>query len=129
MIQHMDDLETAWLAGFLEGEGYFAINYQPNAKNPRLLYERIAITSTDRDVLEHVKELIGSGGIVGPLRVRKSTHTPTHQYMATGSFARNAMMKILPLMHKRRADRIRRVLAEVDAHRAARERHKHADGE
>lgn len=111
--EYVRKTDTYWLAGLLEGEGWFGVSRQPSAKNCRWMYPALAITSTDRDVLEHVKALVGAGSIVGPLPTRKTTHTPTHFYKTAGKRAETIMGEILPLMHERRARRIQEVLEEV----------------
>lgn len=52
----MTEIETAWLAGLLEGEGYFGtINSWVSGRCYR--YPRIGVNMTDRDVIDRVATL------------------------------------------------------------------------
>lgn len=55
-----DDL--AWIAGFLEGEGYFLTETSERG----YIRVLIGVTSTDLDVLEKLQHLVPEGSICGP---------------------------------------------------------------
>lgn len=59
------DPMLAWLAGLLEGEGYFC-------KDPLI----IALNMTDEDVVRKACHVAGCGSIIGPLPTRKAHHKP-----------------------------------------------------
>jgi hypothetical protein len=60
----MESHNLAWLAGFLEGEGYFTSNISAHG------YCRILIgaTSTDRDVLDHIWRIVPYSRLNGPYK-------------------------------------------------------------
>jgi len=59
-------LEKSWLAGFIDGEGYIGITFQrkketkQSAPSPRY-HPFLIIVNTNKEVLLHIKELIGEG--------------------------------------------------------------------
>lgn len=54
----MTELEKAWLAGFIDGEGCIGLQCI-NAHNKRYYLVRIQITQTNPDVLRHVAKITG----------------------------------------------------------------------
>jgi hypothetical protein len=59
--RNIDIHDRAWLAGFLEGEGFFSC--QVRAGYGRIM---IGVTSTDRDVVERLARLVPRSRIYGP---------------------------------------------------------------
>ena len=53
----MTDLESAWLAGLLEGEGYFQIT-KPRHHHPTQVVIRLSMT--DKDVVEKAAKLLNN---------------------------------------------------------------------
>lgn len=92
-----------WLAGFLEGEGWFG-----HRRNGDLV---IQVASVDRDTIDYLQSGLGFIG------TRKERQLPSGKvaYIWTLTNQRHAaglMMTLLPLMRARRAERIRECLAE-----------------
>jgi hypothetical protein len=52
--------EAAWLAGFLDGEGYIGISRRPRSDSGPY-QPKVQITSTNREVLERIKDWVGGG--------------------------------------------------------------------
>jgi hypothetical protein len=103
----VDVNDLSWVAGFLEGEGCFDVNH-PEKRGG---YPRIQITSTDVDVLEKFKRIVGFGGLDGPHKVRRATHRPTYRWTSSESAKVIALMRdIYPMMGSRRRERIEFVL-------------------
>jgi ERCC4-related helicase len=98
----MTDIEAAWLAGFLEGEGCFV--YRGNSP-------KVQVCSTDKDVIEKAAALmmdlvkINTSARPAP---RKTVYTT----MACGNRAIKVMSAILPYMCTRRAEKIRSILQQ-----------------
>ena len=94
-----------WLAGLLEGEGCFALNYQN--KN-RYRYPLITLGMTDQDTVQHAADLMG----VVRIGRKKSHagHKQMHEMRLSGSRAAKVMLEVLPYMSERRSQRIRKVL-------------------
>ena len=58
MISEANRVDRAWVAGIFEGEGSIHTNGYYN-----YLYPKVGIVSTDLDVIERVKEIVGFGKI------------------------------------------------------------------
>lgn len=93
----LQEKELYWLAGLLEGEGYF----QTKKKTSPL----IALEMTDEDIMKRVCSLIGTS-YCKP-KVRKPTHKQSFKTTLKGAKAIDLMKQILPIMGERRAQRIR----------------------
>ena len=52
----MDKIQTAWIAGLLEGEGYFGFS-----KTRRFPY--VSIEMTDRDVIQRASIVMDAGNV------------------------------------------------------------------
>lgn len=70
---NIDQNQFFWLAGLLEGEGCFSVRQDGQRRSPKVL-----INMTDKDVIERVAALVGSG--IRPLRLDKVGLQP--QYSA-----------------------------------------------
>ncbi len=97
-----------WLAGLLEGEGYFGtINSWVKGKCYR--YPRIGLSMVDRDVVEHVGQLWDV-----KVQTVKNGHgrLPIHRVYLIGSRAAELMKQLRPLMGNRRREMIDLTLEE-----------------
>lgn len=100
--------DIAWIAGLLEGEGYFS---HPRAGNKFCATIRLAMT--DRDVIDRAAVLMGAGsrGHVGVHTKPSATRQCVYGFTLHGKYAIAWMMTILPFMGDRRAIRIREAIA------------------
>lgn len=97
----MTDTEIAWLAGWLEGEGYFGYNNGSPF---------IRAKSVDYDTLLKVQATAGKGNI----RVEhtdKEHHKDTWEWAVFGINAVNVMLAIRDYMGERRTSKIDRALS------------------
>jgi len=92
-----------WLAGLLEGEGYFA------STGTGRRYAAICLQMTDRDVVERAAGLLGSRVTFQLKRPGQTKHV--WRTTAGGHRAIGWMMTLYPLMGERRKAQIRLVLA------------------
>lgn len=90
-----------WLAGFLEGEGYFGLR-----RGGKDLV--IQVGGVDRDVIEKAQRIMGCRTIKP--RQLKSGKTFFHLTLCAQAEAAQLMEALLPLMGERRADVIRSAL-------------------
>ena len=97
------DQEWIWLAGLLEGEGYFGATKQNESRRMSL---RVTLNMTDRDVVEHAHRIVGSDVKIGENRKRPAGWNTTFSIQWIGSDAEWIMRTILPLMGERRKARI-----------------------
>lgn len=100
--------EVAWLAGLLEGEGYFSISWQ---------YSRpsfgISCKMTDKDVLEEARRIAG-GKLYGP-RFNGPGKKPFWVWQINHrASVRNLLVALRPTMGRRRAARIDLILTTMD---------------
>lgn len=100
----MTDLELAWLAGLLEGEGSFLRPPPSDLKRPR-----ISIEMTDEDVMQRVADLVGLK-LVRP-RIRQVHWKPSFRLAIRGPKAVDLMKRLYPLMGKRRQEQIDQALS------------------
>ena len=106
-LKKMRATDTAWLAGWLEGEGCFNV---ASVNGSRMA--RIAAGSTDRDILDYALTITGVGNIT--LRKRGPTNVkPLWMWSVNAQDdVRALMVRILPWMGERRTQKIRAIMAE-----------------
>src|SRR6266571_8681010 len=95
--------DIAWVAGFLEGEGYFGINGHS---------VRIYVNQTDKDSVEKLRDIISPESNIG-FQSRKhygDKHQDIYRFWCYGTVAVGWMMTIYPMMGKRRKEAIRETL-------------------
>ena len=103
----LDDYQLAWLAGLLEGEGYFGIiRSKSNGKTYR--YARIGISMTDRDVVARVAALLDAS--VASVKPSGVSRLPQFRAVLVGQKAVTLMCAMYPLMGERRRRQIEKVL-------------------
>jgi hypothetical protein len=110
----MTKTETAWVAGFLEGEGCFTNNKVQGRE-----YPCIQVATCDRDVLEKFISIIGHGRVRGPYasQQRKAHHLPQYRFSVSGKRAAAIMRAIYPHMGERRKAAIEPWLEVFDLRR------------
>lgn len=94
----MTDIEIAWLAGILEGEGCFAINRTP----------KITLSMTDADIIQRVASMCHKKVYTVP--PRKDGWKTVYRVEVFGEQAIELMRKILPHMGQRRSKKINEVI-------------------
>jgi hypothetical protein len=96
------DAETAWLAGILEGEGYFGIKHGRKTL-------QIMCQMTDLDVLERLQ--VRFGGYITLTKKRKEHHRESWMWAIHGEPAHLVICEIYDLMSGRRRAKIDESLA------------------
>ncbi len=106
----MTDLEIAWFAGLLEGEGWFRayLSSQHPSWRPRLL---VGLKMNDRDVVERAAALVGGKTKIRTERPREIKWSDSYRIEWNGKDAEHVMRTILPYMGQRRSAKIRECLA------------------
>jgi hypothetical protein len=95
----------AWVAGLIEGEGWISPGPQTKSRKPV-----VAASSTDKDVLDRLRYLVGDGAIY-PLKPRKSSHKPSWQWsVGSRRGVYRVLGQILPMLGARRSERAKYVL-------------------
>lgn len=95
----MNEIEAAWLAGLLDGEGYFCYQGTP----------WVRLSMTDKDVVERAAAVMDTH--CHPMAWRKHRTKQDFRANVCGGRAIYVMNRILPYMGKRRSAKIREVLA------------------
>lgn len=97
----MTEIELAWLAGLLEGEGCFS--YRADRDCPV-----VEVKMVDLDVINRVGELFGR--TVWMVPAQGENRQDQWRTKIQGEPARELMRRLLPLMGERRSARIRALL-------------------
>lgn len=95
----MTEVELAWLAGLLEGEGSFLKGPPSSTNRPR-----IAVEMTDEDVIRRAAQLVGVGYVGSSKRDPK--WKPTFRITVRGRSSVSLMKLLRPLMGARRQQQI-----------------------
>ena len=101
----MTNIELAWLAGLLEGEGWFRMG------GNSIGTPGVSIQMTDEDIVRKASRLMKSLSIT-----RRNMGKNNKTAFSTSVYGDNAielMKNIMPFMGKRRTERILQVLAEA----------------
>ena len=93
--------KIAWAAGLFEGEGCITSHAGATKLSPR--YLRLALASTDEDVVRQFHEIVGLGSVGGPYGPYKGkTKKPHWQWHAATQKADQALTVLLPYLGERR---------------------------
>jgi hypothetical protein len=114
--------DSAWLAGLLEGEGYFAVQKPaPSSTKGTRVKLRVALSMTDEDVVIRAMQIMPGAAF----DIHNSENCPSSannkaprkdQFRArwSGMAAQNLMRRILPYMGERRKAKIEECLRTPD---------------
>lgn len=109
----MTDTEAAWLAGLLEGEGYFQIT-KPRHHHPTQVVIRLSMT--DKDVVEKAAKLLNNVPVNQKARTtkRKTIYAIS---LSKRDEVEKILLQILPYMGSRRSQRINECLEVIKERR------------
>ena len=99
--------DIAWVAGLLEGEGYFGNRASTKEHNANSI--RVTLGMTDRDVIERAAEVL-HGNVIGPYAKSNSKYKPMYYVQWHGARAAGIMMTVYSFMGKRRQEKIKEIL-------------------
>lgn len=107
----MTDLEIAWVAGIIEGEGCISIN---NGRRDYDAYPLLRVAMTDEDVIRRLHRVTGVGHIQTSERADTATGKKRKRSWTWSVGARNEVKEILlairPWMSERRSGKISEAL-------------------
>lgn len=114
-IREISDVDLAWLAGLLEGEGTFILRREAaTACQRERVIIRICVHMTDRDVVERVRDIVGVGTVL-PRKPGKPHHKMTFQWIISAKAPTLELMRLLrPHMGERRRARIDACIKAVE---------------
>lgn len=98
----MTQIDAAWLAGLLDGEGYFCWD---KGKDSHYGSPRVRLGMTDRDVVERAAGLMGAKSV--RTHKPKGNRRPVFVCHVAGLKAHAVMVSVLPHMGARRTERIK----------------------
>lgn len=107
----MTETELAWLAGILEGEGSFILSTS-RWGGRKYRYARIALSMTDRDVVERARLISGADCKLFEPAVKKANRKQQYRLWIDGKNAVRLMNLLRPLMGARRRAQIDEVLSQ-----------------
>jgi hypothetical protein len=109
----MADIDAAWLAGLLEGEGYFQIT-KPRHHHPTQIVIRLSMT--DKDVVEKAAKLLNNVPINEKAKTteRKTIYAIS---LTKRDEVEKVLLQILPYMGSRRTQRINECLKDIQERR------------
>ncbi|OOG22830.1 hypothetical protein B1C78_13815 [Thioalkalivibrio denitrificans] len=93
--------DAGYIAGLVDGEGTITLTRKHRNENRQLA---LTISSTERTVLEFVKETLGAGKITGKRTVR-SHHSPSFTYAVYNRQALQILRQIHPYLRTYKAKR------------------------
>jgi hypothetical protein len=93
----------AWLAGILEGEGYFSFHGDRGSV--------VGLQMTDADVVKKAYQLAGVGTFRGPYRYGKAINKPIYRWRVAKSVEIYALcVAVYPFMGERRRTKIEKLI-------------------
>lgn len=98
-------VERAYLAGFIDGEGYLGVAFRQNKRGPAY-YPCLAIVNTNREVLQWIGDLIGAKVNPRP-PPKKPQHRQQFYVKLTGRPASRVILAVGPYL------RVKRTQAEL----------------
>lgn len=101
----MDAETRGWLAGLLEGEGWFGI-YRVGARSG----PEISVNMIDRDIIERVAELFGTKPYGPRIYKTRPEAQPYYRARLRGKRAAELMKQLYPMLGERRRQRIDEIL-------------------
>lgn len=108
ILPEISQLDLAWLAGLLEGEGSFM---RPPPSNPAS--PRVTVEMTDRDIIDRAARILQAR--VDPMRSRGNPEwKPSYRITLAGERAASLMRLLRPLMGMRRQGQIDAALSARD---------------
>ena len=109
----LNDLDKAWCAGLLEGEGSFWVT-KYSKLDGSFGYSaqlQMAMNQRDRDVVEKLHSLLG-GSVNGPYKPKKN-HPGQGEMITWGLYRKENALKVIktlyPLLGKRRQEQCQKV--------------------
>lgn len=99
-LDKMSEKDTAWLAGFYEGEGscgFYVSKTRSRTKGHLSRRIIMSIAQNEREVLDDIVKIVGYGHVATQTILRKSTR-PCSRFECSGLRAYLLLKKLLPYM-------------------------------
>ncbi len=122
-----EEIEIAWLAGLLEGEGSFGCSTSQGKglRKYKYTYFRISLITTDEDIARRAARVMENVKVYGPYtRKNRPTRKPWFAVYATGHSANRIATKIIGFMGERRRQQISEALVAWQINSSKKREHK-----
>jgi len=107
------EIELAWAAGFMDGEGHICARGRKDYYTPLF---KLSACQVDPQVLHRLKMAIDIGKVYGPT-IRKEPQQPIYQFVITGKEAILAYYKLYPYLSPVKQAQGNTALEKVKAHK------------
>lgn len=107
--------ELAWVAGFVDGEGYFGLTNTAGRPTDQRRYKspKLTISQCDRRVLDRVHESLGCGNITGPYVKKNIKWRPSFTFHVSGFETTQAVIcQLWPWLSPVKKEQAKNVLLE-----------------
>jgi len=101
-------VDAAYIAGLIDGEGTITLTRKHRNENRQLA---VSISSTERNLLEYVKETLDAGKITRK-RITQPQHTPSFTYAVYNRQALWLLAQVKPYLRGYKAGRTRLILRD-----------------
>ena len=105
-VQSLSPTDTAYIAGFIDGEGTITLSRKHRGENRQLV---ISISNTEREILDYIKQVVGAGKITNK-KIYHDNHTPSMTYAITNRQALDLLEQIFPYLRSYKSERSALVL-------------------
>jgi LAGLIDADG-like domain len=107
-IKILSDVEAAYVAGIIDGEGTITLTRTHRGENRRPV---VSISSTELPLLSYVQSVVGAGRITGKMCTREH-HSPSFAYCITSRQALRLLAQVYPFLRTYKSKRARLLLDE-----------------
>jgi hypothetical protein len=104
----LSDVEAAYVAGIIDGEGTITLTRTHRGENRRPV---VSISSTELPLLTYVQSVVGAGRITGKVCTREH-HSPSFAYSITSRQALQLLAQVCPFLHTYKSKRACLLLEE-----------------
>ncbi|ACL72584.1 LAGLIDADG family homing endonuclease [Thioalkalivibrio sulfidiphilus] len=100
-LEKLPEVDAAYIAGLIDGEGTVTLTRKHRNENRQLA---VTISSTERNLLDFVKETLGVGKITRK-RVAQTHHSPSYTYAVYNRQALRLLEQVRPYLRGYKAAR------------------------
>jgi hypothetical protein len=91
------DSETAWAAGFFDGEGCVS-EFTTQLQTRKARYLTLIVAQAATEHLERFRMAVGLGNITGPYKGKRAHHKPMYKWQQAGKKAHVVMETLRPFL-------------------------------
>jgi LAGLIDADG-like domain len=107
-VKMLSEVEAAYVAGIIDGEGTITLTRTHRGENRRPV---VSISSTELQLLTYVRSVVGAGRITRKMRTREH-HSPSFAYCITSRQALQLLRRAAPFLRTYKSARASLLLQE-----------------